>query len=319
MTVQLSSRDPEGKPISYHLLDNSTTDHITLSTNGILQWKPTSNINISLKITIRDICGQHKMETISLSLIKCPCPENSWCVPKGQSLYDCKCHTGYTGKHCDININDCVTVNCNSGRCIDGVNTYTCSCLPGFTGKFCDIEINECDSSPCVNGMCSNGIGQYSCRCYPGYTGSMCETDINECGSDPCLNGYCTQTISNGYTCTCQDGFTGYNCETMINYCESSPCVNGVCLPYVGGYQCQCDLYFTGLRCDHDVRTGVWSSWSQYGPCSKVCDFGLQNRTRKCLLPSSCLGVSGETRLCNRFNCKGNDLSLCCKIYKYVV
>lgn len=40
----------------------------------------------------------------------------------------------------------------NGGQCIDGINNYTCSCYLGFTGKNCEIDINECESSPCQYG-----------------------------------------------------------------------------------------------------------------------------------------------------------------------
>lgn len=41
----------------------------------------------------------------------------------------------------------------NNAPCTNtGQGSYTCTCRPGFTGKNCEIEINECDSNPCKNG-----------------------------------------------------------------------------------------------------------------------------------------------------------------------
>lgn len=43
--------------------------------------------------------------------------------------------SGFTGKNCDNNIDDCPGHQCqNGGTCVDGVNTYNCQCNPEFTG-----------------------------------------------------------------------------------------------------------------------------------------------------------------------------------------
>ena len=60
--------------------------------------------------------------------------------------------SGYTGKNCSIDIDDCTSVPCkNGGSCTDQVNSFECTCLAGYTGKRCEIDINECASSPCRN------------------------------------------------------------------------------------------------------------------------------------------------------------------------
>ena len=38
------------------------------------------------------------------------------------------------------------------GNCTDDVYSYICKCEAGWTGKRCEVEIDECESSPCVNG-----------------------------------------------------------------------------------------------------------------------------------------------------------------------
>lgn len=42
----------------------------------------------------------------------------------------------------------------NESTCIDSETEYNylCSCKPGYTGKNCEIEIDECASEPCMNG-----------------------------------------------------------------------------------------------------------------------------------------------------------------------
>ena len=38
------------------------------------------------------------------------------------------------------------------GICLDKVNDFTCNCQAGYTGRRCDVDINDCVSSPCENG-----------------------------------------------------------------------------------------------------------------------------------------------------------------------
>lgn len=64
----------------------------------------------------------------------------------------------------------------NGGTCLDGVNSYTCHCRAGFTGTHCQHEIDECQSQPCLNGgVCHDGVQSYRCTCPQGYTGPQCQ------------------------------------------------------------------------------------------------------------------------------------------------
>ena len=38
------------------------------------------------------------------------------------------------------------------GDCVDQINSYTCQCQEGYTGRDCEVEIDECQSSPCIHG-----------------------------------------------------------------------------------------------------------------------------------------------------------------------
>ncbi len=64
----------------------------------------------------------------------------------------------------------------NGGQCVDGVGRYTCSCPPGFTGEHCEGDVNECLSEPChPSGSidCVPLTNKYQCRCRLGYTGEV--------------------------------------------------------------------------------------------------------------------------------------------------
>ena len=70
--------------------------------------------------------------------------------------FKCVCAVGYTGRTCDVNINDCSPNPCNATgtkKCVDGINSYKCDCLKGYTGKFCKVgrlirlKLLNCNSS----------------------------------------------------------------------------------------------------------------------------------------------------------------------------
>lgn len=86
---------------------------------------------------------------------------------------------------------DCVPNACQNGKCIDLINSFSCNCTgSGFEGKFCDINIDECQQPTiCNNGTCKDRYGTYSCICNSGYTGANCEAETNECKPNPCKEG----------------------------------------------------------------------------------------------------------------------------------
>ncbi|KAI0239341.1 Mucin-like protein [Lamellibrachia satsuma] len=171
--------------------------------------------------------------------------------------YTCGCADGYTGTHCETDVNECASTPCmNGATCTDAVNSYTCGCADGYTGTHCETDVDECASTPCMNGAtCTDAVNSYTCGCADGYTGTHCETDVNECASTPCMNGAtCTDAV-NSYTCGCADGYTGTHCETDVNECASTPCMNGAtCTDAVNSYTCGCADGYTGTHCETDVN-----------------------------------------------------------------
>ena len=51
--------------------------------------------------------------------------------------FNCTCATGFEGRMCQIDIDDCDGVTCpgDFADCIDGVDSYQCGCLPGYKSK----------------------------------------------------------------------------------------------------------------------------------------------------------------------------------------
>uniref|UniRef100_A0A8C2GT15 Sushi, nidogen and EGF-like domains 1 n=1 Tax=Cyprinus carpio TaxID=7962 RepID=A0A8C2GT15_CYPCA len=202
------------------------------------------------------------------------------------------------------NLRPCQNGGCCIDDCITGNPSFTCSCLAGFTGRRCQIEVDECSSYPCQNGgTCVDKINHFICLCPVGFIGTTCETgkypilqlsdsnfnyalhcvcvcvcvcvymcllpaDIDECQEPPCLNGaQCIQGVGN-FTCVCQAGYTGFLCESGEHeYWESiffyslevtqTPCSNnrpcpdgGPCLEYGGTYLCTCQTVQPRSACD---------------------------------------------------------------------
>ena len=157
-------------------------------------------------------------------------------------MYTCQCMTGYTGVHCETDVDECTSNPCLNGTCSDQVGEYNCSCNPGFTGVNCDVNINECNPSPCRNGArCTDAVNSYSCKCFDGFTGVDCEMEIDECQSSPCENGGTCIDALNNYYCRCVLGFEGENCETNVDDCDPDPCNSH------GNCSCSCDA--NAFRC----------------------------------------------------------------------
>ncbi|XP_039629002.1 EGF-like repeat and discoidin I-like domain-containing protein 3 isoform X3 [Polypterus senegalus] len=77
-----------------------------------------------------------------------PCHNNGECEEmsgprRGDvfSEYICRCQDGYTGVHCQNNVNECLTQPCkNGGMCQDLDGEYSCKCPSPFMGKQCQMR-----------------------------------------------------------------------------------------------------------------------------------------------------------------------------------
>lgn len=61
---------------------------------------------------------------------------------------------------------------CECGPGVDRCDSVIgCVCLSGWTGKSCDVDIDECQENPNICGIqriCANNEGSYGCVCGEG-------------------------------------------------------------------------------------------------------------------------------------------------------
>uniref|UniRef100_Q8VHS2-2 Isoform 2 of Protein crumbs homolog 1 n=1 Tax=Mus musculus TaxID=10090 RepID=Q8VHS2-2 len=162
--------------------------------------------------------------------------------------------------------NACHSSPClHGGNCEDSYSSYRCACLSGWSGTHCEINIDECFSSPCIHGNCSDGVAAYHCRCEPGYTGVNCEVDVDNCKSHQCANGATCVPEAHGYSCLCFGNFTGRFCRhsrlpstVCGNEKRNFTCYNGgSCSMFQEDWQCMCWPGFTGEWCEEDIEASV--------------------------------------------------------------
>lgn len=129
--------------------------------------------------------------------ISLPCPAAFVAIPLRDTVLcipRCLCGYGYTGVHCELDIDSCIGHRCSEHAvCLGQQHNYTCHCMLGYEGTFCEIETDECRSSPCANGAtCIDLVAGHQCLCAPGFMGKMnvilhaitetgnnCETDFS--------------------------------------------------------------------------------------------------------------------------------------------
>ncbi|GIX94303.1 hypothetical protein CEXT_391971 [Caerostris extrusa] len=217
-------------------------------------WQCICDINWGGIMCDQDLnyCGNHH-----------PCQNSGTCENVAPDQYRCVC--SQVDNPCMIN--PCL----NGGTCSELNSTSSCECTPGWTGAHCEININECESSPCSNGgtcvdlvkwlslhlhtrmegifrkNCSHQLSDCilpycedidSCIAYIGSNTSNAEiVKTNVCGE----HGKCISEPFSDFNCVCDLGYTGRYCHENINDCASYPCRNGgTCIDGMNSYICLC-------------------------------------------------------------------------------
>ncbi|CAL1545513.1 unnamed protein product [Lymnaea stagnalis] len=215
----------------------------------------------------------------------------------------CICKTGYTGKHCDRDINECASgrISCGTKEvCVNLPGNATCKCLAGygFDENGTCVDINECSqmNTQRCSQACANTVGGFACFCHTGYsyntTSNTCQ-DIDECllKLDQC-DQMCNNT-EGSYRCSCNPGlhlnYDGLTCKADESCVNSSKCSN-LCVLINGTETCFCPkgkVLINSTQCeDVDLCKAT--------PCQGGCLEINDNSTYQCICePGQSLALDG--------------------------
>uniref|UniRef100_A0A3B5LNU8 von Willebrand factor D and EGF domains n=1 Tax=Xiphophorus couchianus TaxID=32473 RepID=A0A3B5LNU8_9TELE len=330
-TYQLQARDPEGSTVLFSLV--SGPKGASLTSAGLLMWTATSEPTDThtFQFTVTNACTAETLTSVSVH--SCDCLNAASCItnvnfPAGSGEYVCVCPDGFTGRRCEVDVDDCKPNPCRLGRCVDRPNSFSCICPGGMTGRRSWVMMTVC-RYPCGQNMeCSL---PNTCTCREGYTGYNCHTavcrpdcqnqgrcvkpDVCECpvgyGGPSCEEASCEPPCQHGGTClarnlcTCVYGYVGPRCEIMVcsRHCENggecvSPevcrCKHGWYGPTCGSAQCN-PVCLNGGSCMRPnvcaCPTGFFGSQCQIAVCSPPCKNGGQCiRNNVCSCPEGYTG-----------------------------
>ncbi|XP_052830075.1 mucin-like protein [Octopus bimaculoides] len=229
---------------------------------------------------------------------KCACNGNEELC---DSIRGCVCKKGWTGIHCDQDINECAgnhtCYDFENMKCINTQGSYHCICQNGYIDDsegHC-IDINECKTGVhFCSQKCRDVEGTYNCECYDGYRLNDDRRTCTKMSENELCNAVNCSHIclveSTRPVCYCQKGFRLAKDKITCLYVD--PCKTANCSQYCqagndGNFKCSCDPGFkldqTGLictKCDgyHYGEDCEYSCDCKMGSCHYVygcsCDPG---------------------------------------------
>ncbi|XP_059927750.1 growth arrest-specific protein 6 isoform X2 [Gadus macrocephalus] len=146
-----------------------------------------------------------------------------------------------------------------SVRCEDRKGDFLCHCFTGWTGAHCDQDVNECaEKNAGCEHACNNTLGSYHCSCHHGYklvNRHTCQ-DVDECGiPGVCGTAQCVNT-DGSYECFCESGYEFNN--QSLSCVDVDECLQGVCVEQClntpGSFRCFCDGR-QGRKLSQDLRS----------------------------------------------------------------
>uniref|UniRef100_A0A8C7M6I4 Neural EGFL like 1 n=1 Tax=Oncorhynchus kisutch TaxID=8019 RepID=A0A8C7M6I4_ONCKI len=226
--------------------DYSCTEH-----DKCASWQSSCNDNAICTNTIRGhLCtckpGYVGNGSICTAFCEEGCRSGGTCV----SPNTCICPSGFTGRHCETDIDECAEglIQChNHSRCVNLPGWYHCECRNGFHdngsylihGSSC-IDVDECatQTHTCWNdSVCVNLPGGFDCMCTSGpacsgdclheeglkHNGQEWNLSLDRCSLCSCKDG---RTFCRRRECDCVDPEADLFCCPECDSRKSSQCLH---------------------------------------------------------------------------------------------
>ena len=128
--------------VNYPLVDYHGLTMVVFSDSSISSKWYDNRVDIrSSGSYVYCLCQKRYRNSMDGECLNDPCLNGASCSISGSGSRVCNCVAGYSGRSCEINIDECSPNPCQNGAtCTDGVNTYTCNCLAGYEGDKCEIS-----------------------------------------------------------------------------------------------------------------------------------------------------------------------------------
>ncbi|RUS86243.1 hypothetical protein EGW08_005985, partial [Elysia chlorotica] len=211
------------------------------------------------------------------------------CECKGRAtrcdnVLGCQCVNGWTGTHCETDVNECEqdpNLCPQQQVCLNTNGSYSCGCPVGYSvnGAACE-DIDECatGTTDCQH-VCTNADGSYTCQCKIGFVLNDDRKTCRKDPDDPCAGSSLNCSLATGCTvenggpqCFCEIGLElvgGLKCVDIDECATGADTCSGNCTNTFGSYNCSCP---TGNKLASDLRACIECDPYHWGDnCAKQC------------------------------------------------